>query len=125
FRRVLFRSVHLLGPISQVIAVGAKAHELRPIRTGPRAGTEFPVEVPTHLNVISTLAGGATASSLMSTDTALFRHGVFENNGTETTMGLGDPNYFGGTPIKVYRPLQDVTKGLEQDPEILAEEGKL
>ena len=40
-------------------------------------------------------------------------------------MVLGDPNYFGGTPIKVYRPLQDVTKGLEQDPEIIAEEGKL
>jgi predicted dehydrogenase len=117
--------VHLLGPISQVIAVGAKAHEVRTIRTGPRAGTEFPVEVPTHINVISTLAGGATASSLMSTDTALFRHGVFEINGTEGTMVLGDPNYFGGTPIKVYRPLQDVTKGLEQDPEILPEEGKL
>ena len=117
--------VHLLGPIGEVIAVGAKAHEVRTIRTGPRAGTEFPVEVPTHINVISTLAGGTTASSLMSTDTALFRHGVFEINGTEGTMVLGDPNYFGGTPIKVYRPLQDVTKGLEQDPEILPEEGKL
>jgi predicted dehydrogenase len=117
--------VHLLGPISQVIAVGAKAHEVRTIRTGPRAGTEFPVEVPTHINVISTLAGGTTASSLMSTDTALFRHGVFEINGTEGTMVLGDPNYFGGTPIKVYRPLQDITKGLEQDPEIIGEEGKL
>ena len=117
--------VHLLGPISQVIAVGAKAHEVRTIRTGPRAGTEFPVEVPTHINVISTLAGGPTASSLMSTDTALYRHGVFEINGTEATMVLGDPNYFGGTPIKVYRPLQDLAKGLEQDPEIHPEEGKL
>jgi predicted dehydrogenase len=117
--------VHLLGPIKQVIAVGAKAHEVRTIRTGPRAGTEFPVEVPTHINVIGTLAGGATASSLMSTDTALFRHGVFEINGTDATMVLGDPNYFGGTPIKVYRPLQDVTKSLEQDPEIIPEEGKL
>jgi len=117
--------VHLLGPISEVIAVGAKAHEVRTIRTGPRAGTEFPVEVPTHINVISTLAGGVSASSLMSTDTALFRHGVFEINGTDATMVLGDPNYFGGTPIKVYRPIPDITKGLEQDPEILPEEGKL
>ena len=89
--------VHLLGPIAQVVAVGTKAHEVRTIRPGPRAGTEFPVEVPTHLAVTSTFADGQVASSLMSTDTPLFRHGVFEVNGTEGTLVLGDPNYFGGT----------------------------
>lgn len=117
--------VHLLGPITQVVAVGTKAHETRTIRTGPRAGTEFPVEVPTHINVISTLAGGESASSLMSTDTPLFRHGVFEINGTEGTIVLGDPNYFGGTPIKLYRPLQDLTQSTDQEPEILEEQGPL
>ena len=96
--------VQLLGPVDQVIAVGTKAHEVRTIRTGPRAGTEFSVEVPTHISVISTLAGNISASSLMSTDTPLYRHGVFEINGTEGTLVLGDPNYFGGTPIKLYRP---------------------
>ena len=40
--------VHLLGPLTQVVAVGTKAYETRSIRTGPRAGTTFPVEVPTH-----------------------------------------------------------------------------
>jgi predicted dehydrogenase len=116
--------VHLLGPITQVVAVGAQAHEVRTIRTGPRAGAEFPVEVPTHISVSSTLAGGETASSLMSTDTALFRHGVFEINGTEGTLVLGDPNYFGGTPIKLYRPLQEMSAGLDQEPEIIPEDGK-
>jgi predicted dehydrogenase len=118
--------VHLLGPITQVVAVGAKAHEVRTIRTGPRAGAEFPVEVATHISVSSTLAGGETASSLMSTDTALFRHGVFEINGTEGTLVLGDPNFFGGTPpIKLYRPLPTMSDRLEQEPEIICEEGKL
>jgi predicted dehydrogenase len=98
---------------------------VRTIRTGPRAGTEFPVEVPTHISVISTLGGDVSVSSLMSTDTPLFRHGVFEINGTEGTIVLGDPNYFGGTPIKLYRPLQDITRGFEQEPEIIAEEGPL
>ena len=116
--------VQLLGPVDQVIAVGTKAHEVRTIRTGPRAGTEFSVEVPTHISVISTLAGNISASSLMSTDTPLYRHGVFEINGTEGTLVLGDPNYFGGTPIKLYRPLLEIVDGkVEQQPEILAEQG--
>ena len=116
--------VHLLGPITQVVAVGAQAHPVRTIRTGPRAGAQFPVEVSTHISVTSVLADGETASSLMSTDTALFRHGVFEINGTEGTLVLGDPNFFGGSPIKLYRPLQNLTEGLEQEPEIIPEEGK-
>jgi predicted dehydrogenase len=118
--------VHLLGPLTQVVAVGTKAYETRSIRTGPRAGTMFPVEVPTHLTVVSRLAGGAAASSLMSTDTALFRHGVFEINGTEGTLVLGDPNYFGGGSLKLYRPITQFRDGgMVQEPEILAEEGPL
>jgi predicted dehydrogenase len=118
--------VHLLGPLTQVVAVGTKAWETRTIRTGPRAGTAFPVEVPTHLTVISRLANGEAASSLMSTDTALHRHGVFEINGTEGTLVLGDPNYFGGGTLKLYRPVTEFTDGgLSQEPEILAEEGPL
>jgi predicted dehydrogenase len=118
--------VHLLGPLTQVVAVGTKAWETRTIRTGPRAGTAFPVEVPTHLTVISRLANGEAASSLMSTDTALHRHGVFEINGTEGTLVLGDPNYFGGGTLKLYRPVTEFKDGgLSQEPEILEEEGPL
>ncbi|GAA4345045.1 Gfo/Idh/MocA family protein [Microbacterium rhizosphaerae] len=118
--------VHLLGPITQVVAVGTKAYETRTIRSGPRAGTTFPVEVPTHLTVVSRLANGEAASSLMSTDTALFRHGVFEVNGTEGTLVLGDPNYFGGGDLKLYRPITEFRDGrMAQEPEIIAEEGPL
>ena len=40
--------VSLLGPVDRVAAAGMKAHAEREIRTGPNAGTRFPVEVPTH-----------------------------------------------------------------------------
>jgi len=118
--------VHLLGPLTQVVAVGTKASETRSVRVGPRAGDVFPVEVPTHLTVVSRLAGGETASSLMSTDTALYRHGVFEVNGTEGTLVLGDPNYFGGAGLKLYRPVTEFRDGaIVQEAELLPEEGPL
>ena len=117
--------VHLLGPVCRVIAVGAKSAERRAIRVGPHAGETFPVEVPTHISVASTLAGGQTVSSLMSCDTALYRHGVFEINGTDGTIALGDPNYFGGTPIKLYRPWNELRDDWTQTPELIREEGPL
>jgi predicted dehydrogenase len=117
--------VHLLGPIREVIAVGSKAYESRTVKVGPQAGTEFPVEVPTHLSVVSTFAGGETASSLMSTDTALWRPGIFEINGTEGTLVIGDPNYFSGSGLKVFRPFERMPENFDftQTPEEIAEEG--
>ncbi|WP_431279188.1 Gfo/Idh/MocA family protein [Leifsonia poae] len=118
--------VQLLGPIAEVVAVGTKAQETRSIHTGPRAGATFPVEVPTHLAVVSRFASGETAASQMSVDTALFRHGIFEINGTEGTLVLGDPNYFGGSPIKLYRPeIEFRDGGIFQEAQILPEEGPL
>lgn len=118
--------VQLLGPITEVAAVGMKAQETRSIQVGPRAGTQFPVEVPTHLAVTTMFAGGQMGSSLMSVDTAKATHGVFEINGTEGSMVIGDPNFFGGTPIKVYRPTFEFRDGrIHQEPEIIAEEGPL
>jgi predicted dehydrogenase len=117
--------VHLLGPITEVVAVGTRALQTRSIHVGPRAGTEFPVEVPTHVAVTTIFAGGATASSLMSVDTPKFTHGVFEVNGTEGTMVLGDPTNFGGRPIKVYRRWPDVSKIVDQEVETISEQGPL
>ncbi|RKS72750.1 putative dehydrogenase [Motilibacter peucedani] len=117
--------VHLVGPIAHVVAVGTKAAEVRTIRSGPRAGTEFPVEVPTHLALTSIFEQGQVASSLMSVDTPLFRHGVFEVNGTEGTLVLGDPNYFGGSELRVYRPMVEHDRSKPQPYEILPEEGPL
>ena len=98
--------VHLLGPVASVVATGTKARDTRQLVVGPRAGEEFPVEVPTHLSVLTSFEQGGQAQSLLSFDTPLFRHGVFEVNGTEGTIVLPDPNFFGGGhPIRIARPL--------------------
>jgi predicted dehydrogenase len=61
------------------------------------------VEVFTHVSVLTEFEQGGAAQSLLSFDTSLFRHGVFEINGTEGTMFLPDPNRFDGE-IRIARP---------------------
>ncbi|WP_368076202.1 Gfo/Idh/MocA family protein [Curtobacterium sp. Csp2] len=98
--------VHLLGPVESVVATGSRSRETRQLVVGPNAGQEFPVEVPTHVSVLTSFEQGGNAQSLLSFDTPLFRHGVFEVNGTEGTIVLPDPNTFGGGhPIRIARPL--------------------
>ncbi len=116
--------VHLLGPVESVVATGSRSRETRQLVVGPNAGQEFPVEVPTHVSVLTSFERGGNAQSLLSFDTPLFRHGVFEVNGTEGTIVLPDPNTFGGGhPIRIARPLgKDVSFPFEQDWETLSDE---
>jgi len=88
--------VSLLGSVDRVVAVGRKKLEERIIRNGPKAGETFPVEVPTSLQVIAGFEGGAQSASLLSFDSALERHGVFEVHGTEGSIIIPDPNMFEG-----------------------------
>lgn len=88
--------VSLFGSVDSVAALGRKKFEERVIATGPNAGTTFPVEVPTSLQVLTSFAAGQQASSLLSFDSALERHGVFEIHGTEGSLVIPDPNQFEG-----------------------------
>jgi len=97
--------VHLLGPVAKIAAIGRTGQSTRQIRLGPRVGTEFPVDVFTHVSILTEFEQGGAAQSLLSFDTALLRHGVFEINGTEGTMFLPDPNRFDGE-IRIARPLE-------------------
>ncbi len=116
--------VHLLGPVASVVATGSRSRDTRQLVVGPNAGQDFPVEVPTHLSVLTSFEQGGNAQSLLSFDTPLFRHGVFEVNGTEGTIVLPDPNTFGGGhPIRIARPLgTDVSFPFEQEWETLSDE---
>ncbi|MFJ3030228.1 Gfo/Idh/MocA family protein [Curtobacterium sp. NPDC087080] len=116
--------VHLLGPVASVVATGSRSRDTRQLVVGPNAGQDFPVEVPTHLSVLTSFEQGGNAQSLLSFDTPLFRHGVFEVNGTEGTIVLPDPNTFGGGhPIRIARPLgTDVSFPFEQAWETLSDE---
>jgi predicted dehydrogenase len=86
----------LFGPATRVAAVGRRASDTRVIGSGPRAGTEFAVDVPTYLSALAEYAGGQAASLLFSWDSPLSRQGFVEITGTEATLAVPDPNRFDG-----------------------------
>ena len=86
----------IFGPAERVAAVGRRSRDTRVIAKGPRAGTEFRVEVPTHYSALIEYADGPAATLLLSFESPLPRHGLMEVTGTEATMVLPDPNRFDG-----------------------------
>lgn len=108
--------VSLLGPVDHVAAVGTKARDEREIHTGPNAGTMFPVEVPSTIQIVTAFEGGAQAQSLLSFDSALERHGIVEIHGTEGTIVLPDPNQFAGR-IAYVKPLGVIRDGMSFEQE--------
>jgi predicted dehydrogenase len=88
--------VSLFGPVARVAGVGTRGRETRDIRVGERAGTAFPVEVPTHVQAIAQFERGMTSQSVFSFDSPLTRMGLVEITGTEGTLVVPDPNRFAG-----------------------------
>jgi predicted dehydrogenase len=86
----------LFGPATAVAAVGRRSRGTRVIGSGPRAGTEFAVEVPTYMSALVQYTGGQAASLLFSWDSPLSRAGFVEITGSEATLAVPDPNRFDG-----------------------------
>ena len=86
----------LFGPAARVAAIGRKARGTRVIGSGPRAGTEFSVEMPSYVSALAEYDGGQAASLLFSWDSPLHRAGFLEITGTEATLAMPDPNRFDG-----------------------------
>jgi predicted dehydrogenase len=87
----------LLGPVSQVRAVGQISPlERRYGAEGPQKGKTFSVGTFTTLNSILTFSSGANVSFLVSWD--VWRHGVrpIELHGTLASIRVPDPDTFGG-----------------------------
>jgi predicted dehydrogenase len=106
--------VHLFGAVASVAAVGSRSRATRTIQVGERAGTEFAVEVPTHVSAIAAFEGGGVSQSLFSFQSPHTRTGIVEVTGTEGTLIIPDPNMFTGE-VRITR-----TPGLEsfgRDPE--------
>ena len=87
--------VALLGPVASVAATGHRAHDTRVIGSGPKAGTRFPVEVPTHVTALLEFAAGTGGAATFSFDSPLVRQSI-EITGTEGTLLVPDPNHFNG-----------------------------
>ena len=86
----------LFGPITRVAALGSSSGPTRTIGSGPRAGEEFDVTVPTQVSALYAFASGLNAQATFSFDSALQRVGVLEIAGTEATIATPDPNRFAG-----------------------------
>jgi predicted dehydrogenase len=86
----------LFGPARRVAAIGRRPRESRVIGSGPRAGTEFEVAVPTYVAALAEYGAGQAASLLFSWDSPLHRAGFVEISGTEATLAVPDPNRFDG-----------------------------
>ncbi|WP_329130005.1 Gfo/Idh/MocA family oxidoreductase [Streptomyces sp. NBC_01476] len=87
--------VALFGPVSRVAATARQARAERVIGSGPRAGTSFAVEVPTHVHALLDFESGPSTSATFSFDSSVPRR-MIEITGTEGTLALPDPNTFDG-----------------------------
>lgn len=86
----------VFGPASRVAAVGRRSRDTRVIGSGPKAGTTFPVQVPTYVGALVEYEGGGAAQLVVSFDSPLPRVGFVEITGTEATIACPDPNTFAG-----------------------------
>ena len=90
--------INLLGPVKRVAAVTTKGYPTRTVTSEPLAGQVIQVEVPTTVNGALEFANGANISLTASWDVWKNRRIPFEIYGTEGTLLVPDPNFFGGAP---------------------------
>jgi len=89
--------IQLIGPVRKVAALTSAATPTRTILTeGPRQGEEIPVKTPTNIHALLEFENGATITLSASWDVWAHRHASMELYGTEGSLFLPDPNFFGG-----------------------------
>lgn len=88
--------INLIGPVKRVAALSSSATPTRTIGSGPLAGQEIPVDTPTNIHSLLEFHNGATVTLLTSWDVWKHRHANMELYGTEGSLFVPDPNFFGG-----------------------------
>lgn len=88
--------VQLLGPVEKVTSFSGAASVTRTISNGLRTGETVPVETPTTVHAVLLFASGAIITLLASWDVWGHQHPIMELYGSEGTMSVPDPNFFGG-----------------------------
>jgi predicted dehydrogenase len=90
--------VQLLGPIASVTATGQTPRARRTVGSGPDAGTRFPVEVFTHVSVVTTFASGVVGTSVYSFDSPVRRQ-LFEVTGAGGVLEVPVSGFDGPTRV--------------------------
>jgi predicted dehydrogenase len=90
--------INLLGPVESVVGVTSTAFPTRHVTAeGPLKGQHIPVETPTTIMGMVHFASGADVNIFMSWDVWKHGHPAIELYGTEGTLRVPDPNFFGGS----------------------------
>jgi predicted dehydrogenase len=95
--------VNLLGPVVRVAAQTAMGSATRTVASDPRKGSIIQVEVPTTVHGILSFSNDATVTITTSWDVWKHRRVPFEIYGSEGSMLVPDPNFFGGEPMVTER----------------------
>lgn len=91
--------VQLLGPVKSVAAMTGQGFETRTIGSGARTGETVPVGTPTSIHALLEFANGAQITMGSSWDVAAHRHKNMELYGSDASLYVPDPNFFGGDVI--------------------------
>ncbi len=89
--------IHLIGPVRRVAALSLTASPTRTITSKPRYGETIQVETPTTIHALLDFHSGATITLSVSWDVWAHGHANVELYGTDGSLFLPDPNFFGGT----------------------------
>lgn len=88
--------VNLIGPVKRVAALASKANKTRTITSEPRKGQTISVKTPTNIHALLEFHSGTTVTLSASWDVWSHRHGNMELYGTDGSLYVPDPNFFGG-----------------------------
>ncbi|MAI58647.1 MAG: oxidoreductase [Rhodobacteraceae bacterium] len=88
--------IQLIGPVKQVAALTSAASACRMITSEPRVGETIPVKTPTNIHALLEFEQGATVTLSTSWDVWAHRHENMELYGTNGSIYIPDPNFFGG-----------------------------
>ena len=89
--------INLLGPVCRVGALANAPSATRTIGSGDRKGQTVAVKTPTNIHALLEFVSGATITLTTTWDVWSHKRNHFELYGSEGTLYVPDPNFFGGT----------------------------
>lgn len=94
--------ISLIGPIRRVTGSAQMSFSERVITSQPLSGQTIIVETPTHIAGVLDFVNGAVGTIITSFDVWAHNLPPIEIHGSEGSLSVPDPNYFGGV-VKLYR----------------------
>lgn len=94
--------ISLIGPIRRVTGSAQMSFSERVITSQPLSGQTIIVETPTHIAGVLDFVNGAVGTIITSFDVWAHNLPPIEVHGSEGSLSVPDPNYFGGV-VKLYR----------------------